>query len=134
MAPESGQAPGVTTGTAESVHEQTPKKIDLIKNRSNITGSLQALAEKYSVLEITLGTDDGLVLASSAVRDVQPDAAKFSQTFRHNEAPDEPGVSLFGLSHKETHLIGIIRTDKELPQTWKEEIREDTKGILQWWL
>ena len=134
MAPQPGQAPDVATKPAESAPEQTPKKIELIKNRVNITESLQALAKKYFLLEITIATDDGLVLASSADRDVQPDAAKFSQTLRRQMVPDEPGVTLFELYHNEAHLIGIIRTDKDLLQNWKKEIREDTKGILQWWL
>jgi hypothetical protein len=124
----------VTVTPAPSVPEKFPKKIDLIKNRLNITDSLQALAEKYSVLEITLGTDDGLVIATSSERDVQADAARFSQIFNQQLPPDEPGVTLFELHHKEAHLVGIVRADKEIPQDWKKEIREDTKGILQWWL
>jgi hypothetical protein len=134
MAPPPGQAPDVATKPAESAPEQTPKKIELIKNRVNITESLEALAKKYFLLEITIATDDGLVLASSADHDVQPDAAKFSQILRRQMVPDEPGVTLFELYHNEAHLIGIIRTDKDLLQNWKKEIREDTKGILQWWL
>jgi len=132
------QLPSATTSVtaipAPSVPEKSPKKIDLIKNRLNITESLQALAEKYSVLEITLGTDDGLVLASSSGRDVQGDAAKYSQIVKQQIQPDEPGVTLFELHHKEAHLVGIVRADKEIPPDWKKEIREDTKGILQWWL
>lgn len=114
--------------------EKSPKKIDLIKNRLNITESLQALAEKYSVLEITIGTDDGLVLASSTARDVQADAAKYSQIVKQQTLPDEPGITLFELHHKEAHLVGIVRADKDIPQDWKKEIQDDTKGILQWWL
>jgi hypothetical protein len=133
-APQSGEAPAVTTKRAEPDPEKSPKKIDVIKNRVNITESLQALSEKYSVLEITLATDDGLVLASSAGRDVQADAAKFSQIVRQQRPPDEHGVTLFELRHRESSLVGIVRTDKEIPPNWKKGIREDTKGILQWWL
>jgi hypothetical protein len=111
------------------------KETELIKDRGDITGSLRALAEKYSLSEITLATDDGLVLASSAQYDVQADAAKFSQIAKHQSPPDEPGVTLFEMYHKEAHIIGIIRAgDFDLPQNWKKGIREDTKVILQWWL
>jgi hypothetical protein len=133
-APQPVQVPDTITKPAESGPEQIPKKIELIKNRVNITESLQALANKYFLLEITIATDDGLVLASSAGRDVQPDAAKFSQILARQIVPDEPGVTLFELYHNEAHLIGIVRTKKDLPQNWKKEIKEDTKGILQWWL
>jgi hypothetical protein len=105
-----------------------------LKNRVDITDSLRALAEKYSILEITLATDDGLVLASSTDRDVQADAAKYTQIVKHQTATDEPDVILFELYHKESHVVGIIRGEKDLPQNWRKEIREDTKGILQWWL
>ena len=138
QAPQPEQLPPiiipVPATPAPSAPEKSPKKIDLIKNRVNLTESLKALAEKYSVLEITLGTDDGLVLASSTGRDVQADAAKYSQIVKQQIPPDEPGVTLFELHHKEAHLVGIVRADKDIPQGWKKEIREDTKGILQWWL
>lgn len=131
---EEGQIQNVTTSPQKSIPEQSPKKIDLLKNRIDITDSLKALAEKYFVREITLATDDGLILASSGGRDVQTDAAKFSQIVKRQMAPDEPGVTIFELYHRETHLTVIMRSDKEPPSNWKREIREDTKGILQCWL
>jgi hypothetical protein len=114
--------------------ETNPSPDNLIKNRRDITASLQALARKYSLSEITLATDDGLVFASSAGRDVEADAAKFSQFRGRESPPDDPDVTLFGLNHKGSHLIGIIRTENEIPRDRKKEIGEDTKGILQWWL
>ena len=108
--------------------DKKPKPIDLINNRKNIIASMQALVEKYSLSEITIATDDGLVFASSANHDVQGDAAKFSQIARRQEAPDETDVTLFELNHKDSHLIGIIRTENELHQDWKKDIREDTKA------
>jgi flagellar biogenesis protein FliO len=131
---EQGSIHNVTAIPQKSQSEQTPKKIDLLKNRVDITDSLKALAEKYFVREITLATDDGLVLASSGGRDVQADAAKFSQIVKRQMAPDEPGVTIFELYHKETHLTLIIRSDKDPPWNWKKDIKEDTKGILQCWL
>jgi hypothetical protein len=49
-------------------------------------------------------------------------------------APDEPGVTILELYHRETHLTVIIRSAKDPPSNWNKEIREDTKGILQCWL
>jgi len=129
-----GQAREIPVKSLPSETEKNGKKIELLKNRIDITDSLRALAEKYSILEITLASDDGLVLASSAKRDVQADAARYSQIIKRQEATDEPGVILFELYHKEVHIIGIIREEQDLPHNWRKEIREDTKGILQWWL
>jgi hypothetical protein len=111
-----------------------PAEVELLVDRKNLTESLQAVAEKYALTEITLATDDGLVLATSAHRDVQQDAVRYSQIARHQAPPDEPDVSLFELMHRESRLIGIIRSPRELPQNWKRQIRDDTKVILQWWL
>jgi len=129
-----GQAPAIPKEPMPEEPPKTQKKTELVKNRINITDSLKALAEKYSILEITLASDDGLVLASSAERDVQADAARYSLIVKRQEATDEPGVILFELYHKEAHIIGIIRELQDLPHNWRKEIREDTKGILQWWL
>jgi hypothetical protein len=114
--------------------EKSPKPVDLLKNRNDIAASLRALAEKYSLSEITLATGDGLVLASSAGHDVQADAAQFSQIIKRQSAPDDPEVSLFEVKHRDSSVIGIVRMNNNLPQNWKKGIREDTKVILQWWL
>lgn len=129
-----GQTPEIPIKSVLQEHEKIQKEIDLVKNRVNITDSLVALAEKYSIPEIILASDDGLVIASSSGRDVQSDAARYSQIVKRQQDIDEPGVSLFELYHKEAHIIGIIREREELPQTLRKGIREDTKGILQWWL
>lgn len=119
---------------AEQDSGQQPANIELITGRQGITESLRALADKYYLKEITIATDDGLVFATSSSRDVQIDAVKFSQIARHQAPPDEPDVTLFELMHKESRLIGIIRSAGDLPQNWKRQIRDDTKVILQWWL
>ncbi len=131
-AKESGRGgDGSATGPDSGTQLDT---IELTRNRKTITASLQALARKYSLFEITLATDDGLVFASSAERDVQADAAKYSQIMKQKSSLNEPGVTLFELDHKGSHLVGIIRTKNELVQNGETGIREDTKGILQWWL
>lgn len=132
--PRSRQREELSDGTTREIPEESPKDIELTVNRRDLTDSLRALAEKYSLTELTLATDDGLVFATSTDRDVQPDAVKYSQIFRHQAPPDDPHVSLFELMHRESRLIGIIRTSKEIPQNRKRGIRDDTKVILQWWL
>ncbi len=111
-----------------------PVAVEIVTGRDDMRASMRAIVEKYSLSELTLATEDGLVFATSADRDVQSDAVKYSQIFRHQAPPDEPDISLFDLLHRESRLIGIIRTPHELPQNWKRQIRDDTKVILQWWL
>lgn len=129
----SGQTSSVPPAAREGTEPQ-PADVELVRNRQNITASLRALVEKYSLAEITLATEDGLVFASSSDHDVQLDAVKFSQIMKHQAPPDEPDVTLFELLHRESRLVGILRRERELPPSWKRMIRDDTKAILQWWL
>jgi len=108
--------------------------IGLTRRCKDITASLKALATKYSLTELTLATDDGLVVGTSAERDVQNDAVKYSQTARNQTPPDEPDITIFELTHGESHLIGIIRAPRGISLDREQQIREDTKVILQWWL
>ena len=105
-----------------------------IGTHPDIMASMRALGQKYNLAEITIATDDGLVLATSAKRDVEFDAVHYSQVVQLMASPSEPDVTLFELWHKGSHLIGIIRTTRHISPVLKEQIRDDTKVILQWWL
>jgi hypothetical protein len=129
----SAQKPALGTVLKPDTAQQ-PAEIELTRDRKDITESFRALVEKYNLAEITLATDDGLVFATSSGNDVQFDAVKYSQIARHRALPDEPDVTLFELVHRESHFTGIIRTSHKLPRNWKDQIRDDTKVILKWWL
>ena len=131
-AEDSGADRGISALRPES--DKPHAAITPVRDHATLTANLQALAEKYSLSEITLATEDGLVIASSAERDVQADAARYSQMLKQKSAPDEPGVMLFELDLYGSHLVGITRTRNELRQNLKPGIDEDTKGILQLWL
>ncbi len=108
--------------------------IDGIEYHPDIFSSLRELCRKYGLAELTLATDDGLIVATSADRDVEFDAVHYSQVVQLMATPSEPDVSLFQIRHKGSHLIGIIRSDRHINPIMREEIRDDTKVILQWWL
>jgi hypothetical protein len=135
--------PAATRNTPERTGQETvlkkpgiaePANTELVNGRKDLTDSLHALVQKYRLDEITLATDDGLVFATTTDRDMQPEAVKYSQLIRHMGIPNEPDVTLFELIHKESRLIGILKSPHDLSHGWKREIREDTKVILQWWL
>lgn len=123
----------LTTSTGESGPSR-PEIITEIQYHPDIVASMQELARKYVLAEITVATDDGLVIATSASRDVEFDAVHYSQVVQLMTSPSEPDVSLFELHHKGSHLIGIIRSSRHIHPILKEQIRDDTKVILQWWL
>ena len=128
-------ATGRSPDAAPRVIEQTPvKKIELMEGRVDITGSLLALAEKYSLDQFTIATKDGLVFASSGSKDAQNDAAIYSNIYSNDPGASVTGVVLFELVHKNSGLIGIIRTDKPVPDPILGKIAADTKDILNWWI
>ena len=111
-----------------------PKDLSVVDGRADLTASLCALVEKYSFGELTLATADGLVFASSGGESAQTDAAHYSETFIRDPLSETPGVTLFGVSHKGSELIGIIRTTPEVSEEIVEMVENDTKDILNRWI
>ena len=83
---------------------------ELVRDRADITASLLALAGKYFFDEFTLATHDGLVFASTGSENALNDAALYSSMHADNPGSSIPGIILFDLVHKNSGLIGIIRT------------------------
>ena len=111
-----------------------PKNISCITGKTSLTESLQALAEKYSFDEFTLVTADGLLLGSSRDQIAAADAAKYSELFSRNIPDEMPGVVLFGLVHKDSTLIGVIRSQNSMTRETEQKVTNDTKDILNWWI
>jgi hypothetical protein len=111
-----------------------PVEIDLITGRENFDGSMQALSAKYSLESFTLATEDGLLFASSGGASAPADAAIFSEKFRRGDIAGTPGITLFRIDHAGSGLIGIIRSEKPVPEWLTSKIGADTKDILNWWI
>ena len=117
-----------------SITVPAPKNISCIKGKSSISESLRALAEKYSLEEFTLITADGLLLASSRDQMTAADAAKYSELFSRNQLDEMHGVVLFNLVHKDSSLIGVIRSENRISREIELKVKNDTKDILNWWI
>ena len=111
-----------------------PKETSILNGRADITDSLRALVEKYSLDKFTIATSDGLVFASSGSDSAQQDAAKYGEVFTNDPLSETPGVILSGLSYKGSDLILIISTPLEVPEKTQLMIENDTKDILNWWI
>jgi hypothetical protein len=111
-----------------------PEDIDLTRTRRDITESLAALAGKYSLQTFTIATADGLVLGSSGGDTAEADAATCSELFKNHPLTGTPGVVLFGLTHKGSALVGIVRSPSPLPAEIVSQIDSDTKLILNRWI
>jgi hypothetical protein len=111
-----------------------PKELSVIDGIEDVTGSFRALVEKYSLDQFTLATADGLVFASSGGEAAQTDAAEYGELFLNTPFAETPGVVLFGFTHKGSDLVGIIRTNLQVPEEIARMIENDTKDILNRWV
>ncbi|PKL70143.1 MAG: hypothetical protein CVV30_01910 [Methanomicrobiales archaeon HGW-Methanomicrobiales-1] len=111
-----------------------PKNIDLTSNRQDLTESLTALAQKYSLNNFTIATGDGLLFGSSGGDTALVDAATYSGIFKSDPLARTPGVSLFGITHKGSDLVGIVRAKTPLKNEVIQQIAADTQVVLNWWI
>ncbi|MCK9579678.1 MAG: hypothetical protein M0Q92_04420 [Methanoregula sp.] len=111
-----------------------PKEVSLTDGRKDISESLKALAEKYSLDQFTIATSDGLVFASSGGDDAQNDAALYGEIYINDPLSETPGAVLTSISHKGSDLILIIRTTMPVSEVISNGIENDTKDILNWWI
>ncbi len=110
-----------------------PKEIDILNERTDITQSFLALAEKYSLGTFTIATSDGLIFASSGGRITKPGAATYSKMVNHDPSLTTPLFILSGLTHKGVTLAGVIRTQNPVSEDISKRIATDTQAILNWW-
>jgi len=137
--PESKSIPVIqpmlaSTPLARTADVPKPKDIDLTNTSKDMTESLEALVGKYSLSNFTIATADGLLFGSSGGDTDQADSATYSEIFKNDPLTETPGVVLFGLTHKGSELIGIVRAKTPLPNKIVQQIAADTKVILNWWI
>jgi hypothetical protein len=130
----SGAIPRPVQKTVPPSQQPRPKDISIINGRTDITESLLALVEKYSLEQFTIATSDGLVFASSGADTAQEDAARYGELFANDPLSETPGVTLFGIGHKGSNLVIIIRTPRQISEEILHMIENDTKDILNWWI
>lgn len=111
-----------------------PKDVDFTTTCNNLTECLVALLERYTLESFTIATADGLIFGSTSGDAARNDAAIYSEQFKKNPLTETPGIILFGLNHKGSELIGIIRTNIPLPESTILQIGADTKVILNHWV
>jgi|SRR5665647_65736 len=110
------------------------KEIDIFDGKRDITQSLLALVEKYSLDTFTIATSDGLVFASSGGDDANTNAATYSVMTLQDPWSDTTTVLVQGLTHKDSALVGIIRTQNPVSEEILTRIAQDTQAILNWWV
>jgi hypothetical protein len=110
------------------------KEMDCLEGKTNLSESLEALAAKYALEEITLATSDGLLLASSQKTPSTDAVARYAEMYAENMRPWPPGIILFSIEHKGSLLVGIAKTKDLLAQEPDRDFACETKDILNWWI
>jgi hypothetical protein len=126
--------PAVQSYRVPKTEDPAIKEIDILNGRSDITQSLLALVEKYSLGAFTIATSDGLVFASSGGDDANTDAATCRVMASRDPCSDTSVVIVPGLTHKGSDLVGIIRTQNPVSEEILKKITTDTQTILNWWV
>jgi len=116
------------------VSAPVPTEMNCIDGLTDISQSLAALAEKYSLEEIALATSDGLLLASSREIPEDEDIARYCGMYHTNPLAGLPGIMLFSVDHKGSSLVGIAKTKGRAPENLKHDMIRETKDILNWWI
>ncbi|HVP95014.1 MAG TPA: hypothetical protein VMS89_07580 [Methanoregulaceae archaeon] len=104
-----------------------------LRDQGDISKNMQAFIEKYHLDSFTLSSDDGLVIASTSTEG-QRDAANYSQSFRAGQQSPEPGTMVFGMNHRGSTIIGIIKSGYEIAGPVFADIEADANNILIWGL
>jgi hypothetical protein len=104
--------------------------IDL-HDEGDISKNMKAFVEKYRLDSFTLSSDDGLVIASTSA-DGQDDAANYTQSFRNGIQSPEPGITIFGMTHHGSTIIGIMRSTHRIPIPVPGDLETDANNILEW--
>ena len=125
--------PALQSRTVQKNAAPALKEIEILYGRTDITQSLLALVEKYSLGTFTIATSDGLIFASSGGEDSQTDAATYSKMVSHDPPLTTPLVIVSGLTHKGSTLVGVIRTQNPVSEDISKRIATDTQAILNWW-
>jgi hypothetical protein len=96
----------------------------------SIEENLKGLFSHYRLNSFTMATSDGLVI-SSTDKNPEEDAAKYSYLYLQGKQPQSSKIRLIGVPHKGGTVVGIIKSDEELPKEDLSLIERDIRYILR---
>jgi len=108
--------PESETGTSQSIQEQ-----------------IAALGRKYRLTSLTLATPDGLPIGST-MSDPQAEAAEYSYLFLQGKEPEDERVKIFGVPHKGSTVVGIIRSAQGMSPDVIRMLEGEVSEALRQWL
>lgn len=122
------QAPSTARTTSP-----TPRKVELVNGRSDISDSVIALCIKYDLASLTLASKDGLVIASSE-DNAEMEAAEWSNRYFNGDGSNDPDIVLLGTNHNGNDLVSVLKRKNGIPGEWEKSIQIDITTIMDTWL
>jgi hypothetical protein len=124
--PPVSQVPSRSAGKSTSA-------VEILDNRSDIRGSIQAVCDKFGLRDMIITTMDGLVVVSRSP-EVAEEAARLTGIHRRGGRTDEKDVHFLPVTHRGDPLLVILRAERTLDDAERKAIEKDVAQILNWWL
>jgi hypothetical protein len=123
------RSPGTASSSAVSTAEQ-----DVLKGATSLSESLGALANKYSLDEVTLATADGLLIASSVGSPREEEIARYCSIHRDSAGRLPGELGMYDVAHRGSSLVLIVKIPKTSTPAPEQVLVHETKDILKWWM
>lgn len=107
--------------------------VEILENRRDIRGSIQAICDKFTLRDLIITTRDGLVVVSRSPG-VAEEAARYTGIYRRGGKTDEKDLHILPVVHRGDELLVILRADRTLDDAERRAIEKDVAQILNWWL
>ncbi|MDD1657101.1 MAG: hypothetical protein LUQ41_01390 [Methanomicrobiales archaeon] len=107
--------------------------VEILEDRRDIRGSIQAICDKFNLRDLVITTKDGLVVVSRTPG-VAEEAARLTGMYRRGGRTDDKGLHFLPVMHRSDELLVILRADRTLDDNETKAIEKDMAQILNWWL
>lgn len=120
--------------TATPARSPAQEDTDCFHDRASLHESLAALAKKYSLVEVTFATADGLLLASSLEFPAAEEIAQYCRIHTDSSYAQPDGVRIIDMAHNGSSLILITKTTGQVTDGQEHALVQEAKDILKWWI
>jgi hypothetical protein len=126
------QDPASSPATLSSTSASS-RDLDTLNSTTNLSQSLNGLAKKYSLDEVTLATADGLLIASSGSPHEEV-IARYCGSHRDPAKRPPVGIRMYDMEHRGSSLVLIAKIPKNATAAPEQVLVHETKDILKWWM
>ena len=107
--------------------------MEILEDRRDIRGSIQAICDKFDLRDMFITTMDGLIVVSRTPG-VADEAARLTGMYRHGGRTDGKDLHFLPVTHRGDELLVILRAGRTLDDAERKAIEKDVAQILNWWL